>query len=399
MSLRPLIDDLFGTREARALWGVGLALSAVLVGLLAILWPREGQYVPPPTLTVTPSPERVIVVEEGGGVVVSGPTLPGVTPTPAATNTPTPTATPDPVLLAAAARLDALIGTEDADPYIHLLLVPTGAPHLTYAYRPDDPVNAASTHKAAILLYAIFRDPEVALLGWPPDMSGMIIYSNNGDTARVLVAATPPGQDPLPTFNTFLRDVLLLPDGVGMTDWNYGPTSGQLATVPGYDPAPEVDGNPVTMAALAQVYRLLETPADLEAAASRAYLAHSYGLDAYPTVEAYRAAVTLAADRARQLLAEPYPGNPTPLEEALDRARAAHTNLDLSFYGKEGRLGPGDWLGGHTHMIEGGALTVYDGRSVQDCLIAYSAGSFTPDALLDAAVAYCLAAAAAAPPR
>jgi hypothetical protein len=36
---------------------------------------------------------------------------------------------------------------------------------------------------------------------------------------------------------------------------------------------------------------------------------------------------------------------------------------------------------------------------VQDCLIAYSVSTLQPDALLDAVVDTCIAAAAAAPPR
>lgn len=301
-------------------------------------------------------------------------------------------------------RIERLIGLRN-DPYLRLVVRPLGQPGnrpgLVLDFDGDKLQNAASTLKAAVLVYAIFRDPRIALTGWESgdarEAYKMIVGSNNTATGAVLVDASGVAGNPnaLNHFNDFLHNIIGLPPYVGLTQWNYGATTGMISTHlvpadPAFDPD-QVEANPVTLDALLDIFEFIESPGWLEGAITRALNEPGYPLtDEYNSPELYRQGVLAALEEARALMTIPDPEQVTELETALVRAQARYPDVSLHMYGKNGTLRPGDWPPGRWHVIEVVMLTVeQDGRS-QQCGIAYAASHFDNDRILDAAFDYCV---------
>ena len=288
-------------------------------------------------------------------------------------------------------RLEQLIALSN-DPYLHLVVRPVEQPALEINFGGSVMLNGASTLKAPVLLYAIFRDPTLALGGWetgiPREAYRMIVVlsavSVNG------------GSNTLDDFNDFLHNIIGLPTNVGLTWWNYGVTSGltsnRVSLIGGISWR-EVGANPYSLDAMVAFYEFLETPHWIEGAINRALATPGYPLhDEDMTPETYHQAVLSAIEEARALMAIPDPEFVTEIERALQRVQAARPDLELGIYGKNGSLRPEDWPGSRWHTIEGVVLTVEKGddRS-QRCIVAYSASDFSNDDLLGAALEYCIA--------
>jgi hypothetical protein len=301
-------------------------------------------------------------------------------------------------------RIERLIGLRN-DPYLRLVVRPldhpSGRPDLILDFDGDKIQNAASTLKAGVLIYAIFRDPRIALTGWESgdarDAYKMIVGSNNTATGAVLVDASGVAGNPnaLNHFNDFLHDIIGLPPYVGLTQWNYGATTGMISTHlsavdPTYDPD-EVQANPVTLNALLDLFEFLESPGWIEGAINRALNQPGYPLtDEYSSPELYRQGVLAALDEARALMAIPDPEQTTELETALARAQARYPDVSMSMYGKNGTLRPGDWPPDRWHVIEAVTVTLEQGEHTQRCSIAYAASHFDNERVLDAAFDYCV---------
>lgn len=298
-------------------------------------------------------------------------------------------------------QLEQLIAVRH-DPYLRLVVRPIGSPDLEINFGGNLYQNAASTFKAPVLLYAIFRDPRIALTGWEEgvarDAYRMVVGSHNSATGSVLVKAS--GVDAnthaLDHFNDFLHDIVGLPSTVGLTQWNYGPTTGMvsqhvLAADPTYDPD-EVSANPITLDALVDFFTFLESPGWVEGAISRAQVTPGYPVnDDYASPEVYRQGVLAAVDAARELMTVPDPEIPTELELSLARVQAQNPDLDIDLYGKNGSLRPGDWPEGRWLVIEGAVVTVTQGALSQRCVVAYAASHFDNAEMLDEALSYCVA--------
>lgn len=288
------------------------------------------------------------------------------------------------------------------DPYLRLVVRPIGSPDLEINFGGDLYQNAASTFKAPILLYAIFRDPRIALTGWEDgiakDAYRMIVGSHNTATGSVLVKAS--GVDAnthaLDHFNDFLHNIVGLPPAVGLTQWNYGPTTGMYSTHvlsanPTYDPD-EVSANPITLDALVDFFTFLESPGWVEGAISRAEATPGYPInDNYASPEVYRQGVLAAVDAARELMTLPDPEIPTEFELSLARVQAENPDVDIDLYGKNGSLRPGDWPEGRWLVIEGVVVTVTQGTVSQRCAMGYAASHFDNAKMLDEALSYCVA--------
>ncbi len=334
---------------------------------------------PPPTSSPTPEPATM----------------------PAASPTPTTLTTPDGLLrdlhTAYRERLRTILG-QIADRHVRLVVRPLGHPALEINFGGGEVQRAASTVKALILIYALFRDPTLDLRGPSAerpasDAYRMIVSSHNSATARVLIAAA--GEDPreeaLDLFNDFAHRVLGLPPQLGLTQWDYWPTTGLRAQEVRELPSeefPQGVPNPITLNALVDFYTLLETPTALYEAAGRA--ADLYA-ERYPSRQAYIDAALEAAERAKALLAIPDPNYVTPLEKALEAARRAHPSLAFTLYGKNGTLSPADWDIPRWHINEAGVVTLSQGRRVGKFVLAFSSASFHTAAYLDAALEYCVA--------
>jgi len=296
--------------------------------------------------------------------------------------------------------LATLIGLTN-DPYARLVVRPIDRPDLEINFHGELYQNAASTLKTGVLLYAIFRDPQIALSGWQEGTSlaayKMIVGSHNSATGTVLAES---GRDvgswnPLDDFNAFLHDIIGLPPTVGLTEWNYGATQDTLSfTVerpdPAYDPE-RISANTITLDALVSLYEFLETPNWVEGAISRAIATEGYPLRLYESPEAYRADVLAAIEEAKLLMAIPDPEIPTELELSLARVQAEHPELEIDMYGKNGLLRPTDWPGDRWHVNEAAVVRVRQGERSVRCIIAYSASNFEVDHLLDGALRYCVA--------
>lgn len=336
---------------------------------------------PPPILTPTPTK--------------------ALAPSPTASPVPTASSTPDRRLCglyeAHRERLRAILA-ESTDRHVRLVVRPLAHPGLEINFGGGDVQRAASTIKALILIYALFRDPALDLhgpsAGQPAsDAYRMIVSSHNAATARVLVAAAgAEGRDrALDLFNDFAHRVLGLPPQLGLTQWDYGPTIGLRAQGVGELPTeefPQGVPNPITLNALADFYTLLETPEALREDAERA--ADLYA-DRYPSRTAYIAAALKAAERAKALLAIPDPDYVTQMEIALEAARAVHPTLVFEMYGKNGTLSPADWDPNRWHINEAGVVTLSQGRRAQKFVLAFSSASFHTSAYLNAALEYCAA--------
>lgn len=260
--------------------------------------------------------------------------------------------------------------------------------------------RAASTLKALILLYALFKNPALDLSPArssqipAADAYRMIVSSNNGATARVLVNAVPAddAENAFNSFNDFLHNILLLPPTVGLTRWNYFPTEGittNRLSMPITDEFPTGIPNPITLNVLADFYELLETPDALANAAARASgNIEYYDADIYPTRSAYQSAVLLAVERGKRLLSIPDPDYETQMDFALADAQARHPDLAFSLYGKNGTISPADWDLNRWHINESVVLTVADETHNSRIIIAFSASSFATAAMLGAAIDY-----------
>lgn len=336
---------------------------------------------------------------------------------PAAAPTPTAAPSPEPVEVAAAGGYDiyadpyaqlysdsyrdlaTLVGLTN-DPYARLVVRPIDRPDLEINFHGELYQNAASTLKTGVLLYAIFRDPQVALSGWqdgtPLAAYKMIVGSHNSATGAVLAES---GRgvgswNPLDDFNAFLHDIVGLPPTVGLTEWNYGATQDTLSfTVerpdPVYDPE-RISANTITLDTLVALYEFLETPNWVEGAISRAMVTEGYPMRAYESPEAYREDVLAAVEEAKRLMAIPDPEIPTEMELSLARVQTAHPELEIDMYGKNGLLRPTDWPGDRWHVNEAAVVRVGQGERSMRCIVAYSASNFEVDQLLDGALGYCV---------
>lgn len=329
--------------------------------------------------TPQPTPE-VVAVAAGGFEVVSDPL--------------------DRVYYDAYGELSTLVGMS-GDPYLRLVVRPIERPDLEINFGGELYQNTASTIKAPILLYAIFRDPSLALGGWQDgtanDAYKMIVGSHNSATGAVLAASneTRTGAAVFDNFNSFLHDIVGLPPSVGLTVWNYGPTQ-KIVTYnlaprdPALDPG-HTAANPITLDALVAFFEFLETPNWIEGAIGRALATPGYPLhDNYASPEAYRADVLLAVDEAKRLMAIPDPEQVTELERALEHVRGAHPELTIDWYGKNGTLRPIDWPEDRWHVNEVGVVTVSQGERSLRCITAYSASRFENVPVLRSAVEYCV---------
>ncbi len=381
-----------------------LALIAALLGVFTALIVLRGgaqSAAVPPVSTPSPLPPTDL------------PT-PAANPTAAPPALPTPTAAADSALAGVFRvysgpydllysehyrRLEQLIALSN-DPYLHLVVRPVEQPALEINFGGSVMLNGASTLKAPVLLYAIFRDPTLALGGWetgvPHEAYRMIVGSNNSATGRVLSAVSANGgSSTLDDFNDFLHNIIGLPTNVGLTWWNYGVTSGltsdRVSLTEGISWR-EVGANPYSLDAMVAFYEFLETPHWIEGAINRALATPGYPLhDEDMTPETYRQAVLSAIEEAQALMAIPDPEFVTEIERALQRVQAARPDLELGIYGKNGLLRPEDWPGARWHTVEGVVLTVEEGDRSQRCIVAYSASDFSNDDLLDAALEYCIA--------
>ncbi len=336
--------------------------------------------------------------------------LPSRTPTATFTPSPspptvTPTPTSDPrfgVWEAFRDRVAEIIRTS-TDRHLRLVVRPLDAPQFEINFGGDDVQRSASTIKALILIYALFKDPDLDLSGWSTDRPAadayrMIVSSHNGATARVLVSAVG-GRDhrdqALNAFNDFIHMALGVPESMGLTRWNYWPTSGvetdRLAE-PVSAQFPEGIPNPITLNALVDFFELLETPAAIEEAAVRAAGLTGYAdLALYPRPDDYEEAVLAAVDRAKALMSIPDPDYVTQMDRALEAARQSHPGVEFQMYGKNGTISPQDWSLRRWHVNEVVVVTASDGHGEQKCIIAFSSGTFYTDALLGAALDYCVA--------
>ena len=90
--------------------------------------------------------------------------------------------------------------------------------------------DAASAIKACILLYAVFKNPDLAIEGFQSDLGHqvyrMIVHSNNTATSLVLAGLVDDPAEAVNAFNDFYHVVLRLPDSTGMTAWDYEATGG-----------------------------------------------------------------------------------------------------------------------------------------------------------------------------
>lgn len=296
-------------------------------------------------------------------------------------------------------QIATLVGLTN-DPYVRIVVRPIERPDLEVNFGGNRVQNAASTMKAPVLLYAIFRDPQVALTGWQGGTAEsayrMIVGSANFATATVLVESGGVRGSPvtLDYFNDFLHDIIGLPPSVGLTQWNYGATSDMLSfNVAPRDPAfdPErVAANPITLDALVAFFEFLETPNWIEGAISRAIATEGYPMVGEPSPEAYRADVLAAIAEAKQLMTIPDSERATEIELALARTQVAHPELEISMYGKNGLLRPEDWPGDRWHVNEGAVVTVAQGERSLRCIVAYSASRLENDHLLDGVFDYCV---------
>lgn len=296
-------------------------------------------------------------------------------------------------------QIATLVGLTN-DPYVRIVVRPIERPDLEVNFGGNKVQNAASTMKAPVLLYAIFRDPQIAMTGWQGGTAEsayrMIVGSANSATATVLVESGGQRGSPvtLDRFNDFLHDIVGLPPSVGLTQWNYGATSDMLSfNVAPRDPAfdPErVAANPITLDALVAFYEFLETPNWIEGAISRAIATEGYPMVGEPAPEAYRADVLAAIVEAKQLMTIPDPERATEIELALARAQIAHPELEISMYGKNGLLRPEDWPGDRWHVNEAAVVTVAQGERSLRCIVAYSASRLENDHLLDGVFNYCV---------
>lgn len=325
--------------------------------------------------------------------------MPDPTATPTASSSPTPT--PDGLLrdlhAAYRERLRTILG-RIADRHVRLVVRPLDHPTLEINFGGGDVQRAASTIKALILIYALFKNPALDLRGPSgerpaSDAYRMIVSSHNGATARVLVAAA--GEDhreqALDLFNDFAHRVLGLPPQLGLTQWDYWPTIGLRAQGVSELPSeefPQGVPNPITLNALADFYTLLETPAALHEAAERAADLYAEG---YPSRSAYIAVALDAAERAKALLAIPDPDYVTQVEKALEAARAAYPSIAFAMYGKNGTLSPADWDIPRWHINEAGVVILSQGQRVGKFVLAFSSASFHTAAYLDTALEYCVA--------
>lgn len=297
-------------------------------------------------------------------------------------------------------QLASLVGLTN-DPYAKLVVRPLDRPDLEVNFEGDQYQNAASTLKAAVLVYAIFRDPGVGLNGWQTgtslDAYKMIVGSHNTATGEVLNDSRDreASGNALDQFDSFLHDIVGLSPTVGLTQWNYGATQGYLSfNVDDRDPAldPErVAANPVTLDALVAYFEFLETPNWIEGAITRAWNTSGYPLRGnYESQEAYRADVLAAVVQAKQLMTIPDPERATEIELALTRAQTAYPAYTISMYGKNGSLGPSDWPEDRWHVNEVALITVAQGERSQRCIVAYSASMFENGKMLDGALNYCV---------
>ena len=316
---------------------------------------------------------------------------------------PVPTASPTPdrrlcdLYAAHRERLRAILA-ESTDRHVRLVVRPLAHPELEVNFGGGDVQRAASTIKALILIYALFKDPALDLHGPSAerpasDAYRMIVSSHNAATARVLIAAAgaEERERALDLFNDFAHRVLGLPPQLGLTQWDYWPTIGLRAQGVGELPTdefPQGVPNPITLDALVDFYTLLETPHALREAAERAADLYAHR---YPSRAAYIAAALEATERAKALLAIPDPDYVTQMEIALEAARAAHPTLVFEMYGKNGTLSPADWDIKRWHINEAGVVTLSQGQRVQKFVLAFSSASFHTSTYLNAALEYCVA--------
>jgi hypothetical protein len=406
-----------------------LILVTAIMGLLVtlVIFTVSRELMPAPAVAVQPTAEMIYVTATAQPVPTAQPVATDPPPEPAAVavEAPAPAAMGPTTIPDSAAedevaviytdpldrlyddhyrRIERLIGLRN-DPYLRLVVRPldhpSGRPDLVLDFDGDKLQNAASTLKAGVLIYAIFRDPRIALTGWESgparDAYKMIVGSNNTATGAVLVDSSGVAGNPnaLNHFNDFLHDIIGLPPYVGLTQWNYGATTGMISTHlavvdPSYDPD-EVQANPVTLNALLDLFEFLESPGWIEGAITRSLNQPGYPLtDEYSSPELYRQGVLAALDEARALMAIPDPEQTTELETALARAQTRYPDVLMSMYGKNGTLRPGDWPPDRWHVIEAVTVTLEQGGRSQRCSIAYAASHFDNERVLDAAFDYCV---------
>jgi hypothetical protein len=370
-----------------------LALIA-LAALLNACRPQPAPVTPTPRPTVTPRPTPLPTEQP------SPTAAPSIAPSPP----PDPTASPTPGDGAARAIYEehrariAAILADTPDHHVRLLVRPLDHPHLQIAHRSDEYHRSASTIKALILIYALLKDPALDLRGRtadrpPSDAYRMIVSSHNGATARVLAAAA--GEDArdeaLDLFNACAHEVLGLPPTMGLTQWDYWPTTGarsQIVSEPQTADFPTGVPNPISLDALADFYTLLGTPDALAALLERAADRYAGG---YASHAAYIEAAGAAIEAAKALLAIPDPDYVTQMEIALEAARAAHPAIMFEMYGKNGTLSPADWDLKRWQINEGVLLTLRQGGRAQKFAAAFSSASFNTSAYLNAALDYCAA--------
>ncbi len=285
------------------------------------------------------------------------------------------------------------------DSHVRLVAHPLGRPNLAIDLRGGEFERAASTVKALILLYALFKNPALAMSPATDrqpasDAYRMIVSSNNGAAARVLADAV--GRDhvgqALDAFNDFVHDVLALPASIGLTQWGYYPVNGvttdRLAE-PATSDFPDGIPNPITLDALVSYFEMLETPQSIEAAVARAVALRSYRDPvAYPTNAAYRQAVIDGVARARALMGIPDPDYVTQMDRALAAAQARHPDITFSMYGKNGTISPADWTLNRWHINEAVVVTLAQGERSAKAVVAFSSATFKTGGYLGAALDY-----------
>lgn len=383
-----------------------LVLAALLMGVFTLILVLNGPptFAAPPALApLEPLPAAAFAAQPGQAAQQPDPpavaldptaTLPAYIP---ADSLALYASTYDMLYSEAYRELESLIELRN-DRYLSLVVQPVGRPSLAINFGGSRIQNGASTLKAPVLLYVIFRDPSIALTGWqdgvPRDAYRMIVGSHNSATGRVLLAASANGGSrTLDDFNVFLHTIIGLPESVGLTWWNYGVTSGLISDqVIGDFSYDEVGSNPYTLDSMVAFYEFLETPAWIEGAINQALATPGYPLDedAYASPEIYRQAVQSAIAEARVLMSIPDPQFVTELERSLTRTQTANPDLQISLYGKNGTLRPDDWPAGRWQTIEGVVVTIAQDSESLRCAVAYSASQFSNDRVLDAALAYCV---------
>lgn len=289
--------------------------------------------------------------------------------------------------------------------YTRLVVHPVDYPELEINIGGEIITNSASTFKAIAVVFAIFKDPEIAEHNWGGrDSCGgahaycyaynAIVFSDNPATASLLTAAVPDG-NALDAFNSYMHDILLLPSTNGLTHWDYGTTTG-VRTTQVLRPPDEINperifDNTFALDTLVQFYVLLETPELVDDAIERAAGTPGYwNKSRYPTFADYREAVLYGLEQAEVLMAVRDNRGDTKLEKAVDRALDSHPGLQITMYGKNGGLSPNHWRFDRWHLIDASIVTITDGRNSQRCIISYSSSSFSLEAMLDTSINYCI---------